>query len=583
MTVIYDNGPKYFFEDFKPYASVQVKKIKEKINEPSTQPLQSNKQCLNFDNISDSRSIDDLQIPDSIKNLIKKGNDGSYASRSEADMAVILMLVNKGLNFNDIKSIFLNYPIGEKYRSHESRDDYLKHNIEKAKEFSNLTEEEMQNPLFFNNAITKIEKEYHLDVVKFQEFIMKKYNLKYLSEDQQFFRYNGYCYENIKQDLLNNICQKELKELRKLFGKSKFTEFIHFSIGADFVEDKKAYADQVRYLTLKNGLFDLDKEVLIPHSPDFFTLNLLPYGYEPDAKCPTFDQYLKDVFNNNPEMIEFVQEIVGYAFHKSIPTPTLFFLIGSGSNGKTVFINTITSLIGEENTCSISLSFLSKEYYILGLYGKMINVSTETPRNRLMNTDIVKAVVSGDWVSGRQPYQKPTMFKPFAKHYLAMNEMPQIDDSSYGMWRRIFPIEFPRTFSDEEMDECMTEKLQKELSGIFNWALEGYKRLKDRMFKFKKIQSIINMKQLLKNNSNSVSAFESQCLMKSDVKNIKFSEVYNEYKAFCSIEGFKDIYIKSEFRKMLEAVGYKIGNDSKNNNQVTVFGVAFFQIQQLSD
>jgi len=63
------------------------------------------------------------------------------------------------------------------------------------------------------------------------------------------------------------------------------------------------------------------------------------------------------------------------------------------------------------------------------------------------------------------------------------------------MWRRILVIEFPRTFSEEEMDRDLEGKLIGELSGIFNWALEGYKRLKKRDFKLTESRSMKRMKQ----------------------------------------------------------------------------------------
>ena len=141
-----------------------------------------------------------MPVSAKIQFLIINGNDGSYPSRSEADQAVITALVNKGMSFVDIKTIFENYRIGEKYREHSSPDDYLKHNIEKAKEFSNLTEEERQDPLFISGALHKDDNgKYHLKIVPFQEFMNKKHMLKFLEKERAFFRYNGQCYEAMQR------------------------------------------------------------------------------------------------------------------------------------------------------------------------------------------------------------------------------------------------------------------------------------------------------------------------------------------------------------------------------------------------
>ena len=103
-----------------------------------------------------------------IKNLIRHGNDGTYASRSDADFAVILALTNCGRSENEIKQIFLTNKIGEKYREHPSPDQYLKHSIEKAKKLSNLTPEERENPLFVSGSIHKTEKRIPSEVASFR-------------------------------------------------------------------------------------------------------------------------------------------------------------------------------------------------------------------------------------------------------------------------------------------------------------------------------------------------------------------------------------------------------------------------------
>jgi phage/plasmid-associated DNA primase len=84
--------------------------------------------------------------------------------------------------------------------------------------------------------------------------------------------------------------------------------------------------------------------------------------------------------------------------------------------------------MGKENTSNISFNSLSDEHYIVQLFQKMINVSEETPHSRQTNTDTIKAGTSGDWVTGRDLYKHPMKFRPFAKHYLAMNKLPNVTE-----------------------------------------------------------------------------------------------------------------------------------------------------------
>ena len=135
-------------------------------------------------------SLENLPISEKVKNLILHGNDGTYLSRSEADMAVITSLVHRGITEDGIKQIFLTHPIEDKYRSHPSPDSYLAHTIKKAKERSLLTEEEMIDPFFILGAIEKDSKGYHLKIVRLQEYTVRKYRLKILDQERALFKYN---------------------------------------------------------------------------------------------------------------------------------------------------------------------------------------------------------------------------------------------------------------------------------------------------------------------------------------------------------------------------------------------------------
>jgi putative DNA primase/helicase len=166
-------------------------------------------------------------------------------------------------------------------------------------------------------------------------------------------------------------------------------------------------------------------------------------------------------------------------------------------------------------------------------------------------------------------------FRPFAKHYLAMNKVPNILDNSHGMWRRIWVIEFPRTFSEEEMDRDLESKLAKELSGIFNWALEGYNRLRGKEFRLTESDSMKQSKDDYRDQMDSVRQFAKYWLLKSQNKEdkLKLKDLYQMYLDYCQNDGNKIFERKNGFKKVLEGLGYKIDNSKKDGNQVYVFNV----------
>jgi len=145
-----------------------------------------------------------------------------------------------------------------------------------------------------------------------------------------------------------------------------------------------------------------------------------------------------------------------------------------------------------------------------------------------------------------------------------------------GMWRRIYVIEFPRKFDEHEMDVELTEKLMGELSGIFNWALEGYKRLDGQKFIFSESTAMCKSKKDYQQQSNSVLDFIDNCLKNANPEDcIPFKSLYDCYQGFCTTEGNKKCFPKKEFRFILEKEGIKIANSSKHSNQLRVFGVKY--------
>jgi len=143
------------------------------------------------------------------------------------------------------------------------------------------------------------------------------------------------------------------------------------------------------------------------------------------------------------------------------------------------------------------------------------------------------------------------------------------------MLRRIYIIEFPRTFTEKEMDLELTNKLSRELSGIFNWAMEGYNRLRKNSFRFQEASLMKTAKQKFKSETNSAFAFINALLTKSEKMDdrVKLSQIYEHYLKFCSLEGYPEPETKEGFKKALKSSGFKVDLSSKDGNQVHVFGV----------
>ncbi len=564
-------GPMYDYGDFanystqKPATQPQTAKRKEKID-PEQVDLPDDEGC------SWDGSVDTLQVSQKIKHLILNGNDGSYPSRSEADLAVAAALVYKGVSDADIVRIFKAYPIGEKYRGHPGKKQYLDHTLAKAKTLSGLTEAERLDPLFLTGSLVKRDNTVTLDVPNFQEYVSQKHHLT--NVEGTFYRYKDHAYAPCSETEINALCQEELgKTYRKHFTLQSRSSFLHFA-ESRFRERKDVEEALLKYMAFTNGIFDFSSETFHDHTPEIFTTSRLPYEYDRRASCPRWERFLVEVSEADMTKISLMQEAVGYCFHRTefMPAAIAFCLIGEGRNGKSVFLNVLQRLFGKENCCTVKLSDLSKEFNLNMLRGKIVNIVNETPERKLFDTDLFKAVTSGDMVSARKLYGDPSSFQPFAKHFFAMNRFPVIQDTTLAFWKRIKIIEFPHVFEGDAEDVHLTEKLITELPGIWNWAYEGYKRLRNNKFQFTDSRGLTEVKKRYREASDATLQFCKECLKKEKGHEVVLKEAYERFRLYCQENGFRDIPTKPQFMKTLQGEKLVIRSSTRQQNKVTIRG-----------
>ena len=233
-------------------------------------------------------------------------------------------------------------------------------------------------------------------------------------------------------------------------------------------------------INFHNGVFNVESGELIPHSPDFGFRHVLPYDYDPNATCPHFDAWLLDVMLGDAELVAILQEYMGYVvrggeyiYHKAL------WLSGSGRNGKSTFLNVLKALIGHDNYSAISIrQIINDKFAAAALDGMIANFSEETSPEELSDSGPFKNLTGDGDVQAQKKYGDPYKFKSRAKLIMTYNEIPQLKDLSPGMLSRPIIIPWKKDLTDEgSQDKKLQPRLLKELPGIFNFALEGLRRL----------------------------------------------------------------------------------------------------------
>ena len=198
----------------------------------------------------------------------------------------------------------------------------------------------------------------------------------------------------------------------------------------------------------------------------------------PRGDCPTWRAFLGDVTGGDAGLMAYLQIMAGYCLTGVTCEHALFFLYGTGANGKSVFVNVLTTILGDYAANAPMETFMESRNDrhptdLAGLRGARFVSSIETEQGRRWNESKVKAITGGDKISARFMRQDFFEYVPQFKLVIAGNHKPSIRNVDEAMKRRLHLIPFTVTIPPEKRDGKLTEKLLKERDGILAWAIEG--------------------------------------------------------------------------------------------------------------
>lgn len=198
----------------------------------------------------------------------------------------------------------------------------------------------------------------------------------------------------------------------------------------------------------------------------------------PRGEAPIWRAFLADVTGGDAELQAYLQRVVGYCLTGATSAHALFFLYGTGANGKSVFVNTVATILGDYATSAPMDTFMEARgdrhpTDLAGLRGARFVSAIETEQGRRWNESKVKAITGGDKVSARFMRQDFFEYTPQFKLVIAGNHKPAIRNVDEAMKRRLHLIPFTVTIPPDRRDGRLMDKLLTERDGILAWAVEG--------------------------------------------------------------------------------------------------------------
>jgi len=313
-------------------------------------------------------------------------------------------------------------------------------------------------------------------------------------------------------------------------------------------------------LCVLNGTLDLRTGKLHPPRREDLSTRLAPVAYDPEAKCPTWDEYLTFVMEGDGEMIAFLRRAVGYSLTGDTRERALFMHYGGGRNGKSTFLETLALMLGD-GYCAHAPhdTFMAKQTEthpteIARMRGARLVVAAETEQGRRLSEVLVKQVTGRDKLTAR--FMRRDFFEFYAtfKLHFATNHRPVVRDTTHSIWDRIRLVPWARRIEKHEEDKDLPQRLAEELPGILAWAVRGC--LEWQQKGLASPDTVMMATQTYQHDEDSLAPFLDECCVVHTEARVKVSALFEVYRRWAKAAGERELGMRQLSHRVRER-GYK--------------------------
>lgn len=223
-------------------------------------------------------------------------------------------------------------------------------------------------------------------------------------------------------------------------------------------------------------------EVTEGHDRDDMITAVVPFAFDPKATCPDFDKFL-DLFQPEPKKRRTVQQFTGMSLTAQ-PVQRIMYHTGTGGNGKSVFLEVISRVLGDGLAVGLPAESVSGEAHnnpsaptpdIARCYAKRFIRVSELPKDQPVKAEMVKRLTGGEKWPVRTMYKGYFEFKPTGKPHMSGNGEPKLDGTDGGLRRRFVIVPWSVTLPPEKHRdfEDVVSEIVAGGSGILNWLIAG--------------------------------------------------------------------------------------------------------------
>ena len=376
---------------------------------------------------------------------------------------------------------------------------------------------------------------------------------RYLAKEFNIIRIDGQLHiykDGVYQDGLQSIETEMIKLIPNLTARNRSEVIKYLYLITPEIKSQSG----ANYVAFNNGIFNINTGKLEEFRPDVIVKNKIPHNYNYNAYDETMDAVLDRISCNDDSIRDLLEEVAGYVFYRRNELRKAFIFIGDKANGKSTYLDCITTMVGEDNTTALDLKELGDRFRTAELFGKLICAGDDIGDEFIPNPAVFKKIVSGDPIVVERKGQDPFTLYNYAKPIFSANNIPRIKDKTGAVLDRLVIVPFNASFSknDPDYDPYIKYKLHSEsaMEYLIQVALDGLKRvLANNGFTI--CDAVQEQLDEYSEQNNPIVGFFKEVDVDIDVLNQPTKDVYTRYKIYCNDNGFNPLSA-GEFSKWVK-------------------------------
>lgn len=293
-------------------------------------------------------------------------------------------------------------------------------------------------------------------------------------------------------------------------------------------------------LNTPSGLLNLRTGIVTPHDPQSLITQRAPIPINNDAGCPNWIAFQRSITNNDEDLIRFKQKAYGYSLSGHIHEQVVFIAYGSGANGKSTELETIRKILGDYASHTDFGTFApqrkeSVRNDLARLRSARFVTAIESDVGVKLNESLIKSITGGEPITARFLHKEYFEFTPRFKVWLATNHLPRITGTDHGIWRRIRLVPYNVTIPAEKQDKQLAEKLEREMPGILQWIVEGYRLYLEEGLGMP--AAVMEATQQYRDEMDAVAQFVEDCIDDSPLERLSNPDLRRTYEWWCEQTG----------------------------------------------